>query len=261
MNDLEAEDDKDQWVDSEADLASEAYSSESDDTDAEVPEVTDPVAAATSTIVQGAEDRKLKLTPVRGSIKENVKETELGKGWKPVIGGKLQVQEDRAQMQAATAGAAFLSPSPKQTSSEKSISVSEAPASSENLKKDGNESDSDVRRVPEMSGKGLGSGAGSSRTYEKSSAGPSSRKRGGASADKEHKRLKRLLRNRVSAQQARERKKAYLSDLEVRSKELEQRNAELEEQVSTLQRENQMLRQIVKNTTLKKNTSGGSPGV
>lgn len=54
----------------------------------------------------------------------------------------------------------------------------------------------------------------------------------------------RLLRNRVSAQQARERKKAYLSDLEVRSKELEHRNAELEERVSTLQRENQMLRQV-----------------
>lgn len=54
----------------------------------------------------------------------------------------------------------------------------------------------------------------------------------------------RLLRNRVSAQQARERKKAYLSDLEVRSKELEHRTAELEERVSTLQRENQMLRQV-----------------
>lgn len=53
----------------------------------------------------------------------------------------------------------------------------------------------------------------------------------------------RLLRNRVSAQQARERKKAYLSELEIRSKELEHRNAELEERVSTLQRENQMLRQ------------------
>lgn len=49
----------------------------------------------------------------------------------------------------------------------------------------------------------------------------------------------------MSAQQARERKKAYLSDLEVRSKELEQRNAELEERVSTLQRENQMLRQVL----------------
>jgi hypothetical protein len=42
-----------------------------------------------------------------------------------------------------------------------------------------------------MSGKGLGSGSGSSRSHEKGSAGPSSRKRGGASADKEHKRLKR----------------------------------------------------------------------
>jgi len=57
--------------------------------------------------------------------------------------------------------------------------------------------------------------------------------------------VNRLLRNRVSAQQARERKKAYLSDLEVRSKELEHRNAELEERVSTLQRENQMLRQVL----------------
>ena len=56
--------------------------------------------------------------------------------------------------------------------------------------------------------------------------------------------VNRLLRNRVSAQQARERKKAYLSDLEIRSKELEHRNAELEERVSTLQRENQMLRQV-----------------
>ncbi|CAM6069189.1 unnamed protein product [Sphagnum tenellum] len=162
-------------------------------------------------------------------------------GWKPVIGGKLQGLEDRAQMQGAPAGGAFLSPSPKQTSRK--------------------ESDSDVRRVPEMSGNGLGAGAVSSRTHEKGGSGPSLRKRGGASADKEHKRLKRLLRNRVSAQQARERKKAYLTDLEVRSKELEQRNAELEERVSTLQRENQMLRQIVKNTTLKKNTAGGSPGV
>jgi DNA-binding transcriptional MerR regulator len=48
----------------------------------------------------------------------------------------------------------------------------------------------------------------------------------------------------VSAQQARERKKAYLTDLEARSRELEQKNAELEERVSTLQRENFMLRQV-----------------
>lgn len=57
----------------------------------------------------------------------------------------------------------------------------------------GNESDSDVRRVPEMSIKGGGSGAGSSHAQDKSSAGPPQRKRGGASADKEHKRLKRFF--------------------------------------------------------------------
>lgn len=55
----------------------------------------------------------------------------------------------------------------------------------------------------------------------------------------------RLLRNRVSAQQARERKKAYLVDLEVRVKELESKNAEVEERLSTLQNENQMLRQVI----------------
>jgi hypothetical protein len=54
----------------------------------------------------------------------------------------------------------------------------------------------------------------------------------------------RLLRNRVSAQQARERKKAYLSELEVRVKDLEKRSSELEERLSTLQNENQMLRQV-----------------
>lgn len=54
----------------------------------------------------------------------------------------------------------------------------------------------------------------------------------------------RLLRNRVSAQQARERKKAYLVDLEARVKELESSNSELEERLSTMQNENQMLRQV-----------------
>lgn len=54
----------------------------------------------------------------------------------------------------------------------------------------------------------------------------------------------RLLRNRVSAQQARERKKAYLNDLEAKVKDLEKKNSELEERLSTLQNENQMLRQV-----------------
>lgn len=56
--------------------------------------------------------------------------------------------------------------------------------------------------------------------------------------------VKRLLRNRVSAQQARERKKAYLSELENRVKDLENKNSELEERLSTLQNENQMLRHV-----------------
>lgn len=53
-----------------------------------------------------------------------------------------------------------------------------------------------------------------------------------------------MLRNRVSAQQARERKKAYLNELEARVKDLERKNSELEERLSTLQNENQMLRHV-----------------
>jgi transcription factor HY5 len=49
----------------------------------------------------------------------------------------------------------------------------------------------------------------------------------------------------VSAQQARERKKAYLYDLETKAKDLEKINAELEQHVSTLQNENNMLRQVL----------------
>ncbi|KAL3838598.1 hypothetical protein ACJIZ3_023189 [Penstemon smallii] len=116
--------------------------------------------------------------------------------------------------------------------------------------KEGIESDDEIRRVPEMGGEGAGpteSGRDGGSVGGPIQGGP--RKRGRTPADKEHKRLKRLLRNRVSAQQARERKKAYMTDLEVRVKELETNNAELEERLSTLQNENQMLRQILKNTT------------
>lgn len=48
----------------------------------------------------------------------------------------------------------------------------------------------------------------------------------------------------MSAQQARERKKAYLGELETRVKDLENRNSELDERLSTLQNENHMLRQV-----------------
>ncbi|KAL3746600.1 hypothetical protein ACJRO7_015546 [Eucalyptus globulus] len=154
-----------------------------------------------------------------------------------------------------------------------SMAASSLPSSSERSSssalqievKEGMESDEEIRRVPEMggeqpagtsaAGREAGSAAGTDRAQP---AVQSQRKRGRSPADKENKRLKRLLRNRVSAQQARERKKAYLSDLEVRVKELEKKNSELEEKLSTLQNENQMLRHILKNTTAGRR--GGSSG-
>ncbi|KAG5562792.1 hypothetical protein RHGRI_005500 [Rhododendron griersonianum] len=143
-----------------------------------------------------------------------------------------------------------------------SMAASSIPSSSERSSssalqlevKEGMESDDEIRRVPEIGGEGAGTASGREAS---SAAGPNrvqgssegSRKRGRSPADKEHKRLKRLLRNRVSAQQARERKKAYLIELEARVKDLEKKNCEMEERLSTLQNENQMLRQILKNTT------------
>lgn len=56
--------------------------------------------------------------------------------------------------------------------------------------------------------------------------------------------MSRLLRNRVSAQQARERKKVYVNDLESRAQELQDRNSKLEEKISTLVNENTMLRKV-----------------
>merc|ERR1711918_258319 len=67
--------------------------------------------------------------------------------------------------------------------------------------------------------------------------------------EKERKRLKRLLRNRVSAQQARERKKCYVSSLESRVKELEATVGSLEHKVKTLEREKFLLLEVVKNTS------------
>lgn len=69
----------------------------------------------------------------------------------------------------------------------------------------------------------------------------------GVECVKEQKRLKRLLRNRVSAQQARERKKNYVSTLEDKSREQENEIQQLQQKVQSLKQENQMLRQVVKN--------------
>ncbi|XP_031286333.1 transcription factor HY5 [Pistacia vera] len=150
-----------------------------------------------------------------------------------------------------------------------SIAASSLPSSSERSSssalqleiKEGMESDEEIRRVPEIGGELAGTSAsgrdsGSVAGPGVQPSGESQRKRGRSPADKENKRLKRLLRNRVSAQQARERKKAYLSELETRVKDLEKKNSELEERLSTLQNENQMLRHILKNTTASRR--GGS---
>ncbi|KAJ9184013.1 hypothetical protein P3X46_007797 [Hevea brasiliensis] len=152
------------------------------------------------------------------------------------------------QEQATSSIAASFLPSSSERSSSSAIQLED---------KEGMESDEEVRRVPEISGEPAGTSAsgrdgGSVAGAERAQApaeGQSQRKRGKSVADKENKRLKRLLRNRVSAQQARERKKAYLNELETRVKELEKKNSELEERLSTLQNENQMLRNILKNTT------------
>ena len=65
--------------------------------------------------------------------------------------------------------------------------------------------------------------------------------------EKEAKRLKRLLRNRVSAQQARERKRAYVDGLEGRAIVAERRAAELEASVARLEAEAAMLRKVIQN--------------
>lgn len=78
--------------------------------------------------------------------------------------------------------------------------------------------------------------------------------------EKERKRLKRLLRNRVSAQQARERKKAYLSSLEQQEDEKEHRMNELENRARILERENQMLRQVIQTVTRKSVPANPQPG-
>ncbi|KAL5200720.1 hypothetical protein ABZP36_021923 [Zizania latifolia] len=138
----------------------------------------------------------------------------------------------------------------------------------------GMESDDETGRVPEFglalpgqaaaastSGRGVQApGPGTSSSSAAQAAASSTRPRGRSPADKEHRRLKRLLRNRVSAQQARERKKAYMSELEVRVKELERSNSELEEKLSTLQNENHMLRQVLKNTTVNRRGPDSSAG-
>nr|ACG28212.1 transcription factor HY5 [Zea mays] len=131
------------------------------------------------------------------------------------------------------------------------------------------ESDDEIRRVPELglelpgastSGREAGPGAaGADRALAQSStAQASARRRVRSHADREHEPLKGLLGHRVSAQQATEGNKPYLTDGEVKVRDLEKKNWEMEERLSTLQNENQMLRQILKNTAVNRRGSGST---
>eukprot|EP00268_Persea_americana_P066797 TRINITY_DN9134_c0_g1_i1.p1 TRINITY_DN9134_c0_g1~~TRINITY_DN9134_c0_g1_i1.p1 ORF type:complete len:158 (-),score=37.98 TRINITY_DN9134_c0_g1_i1:296-769(-) len=106
--------------------------------------------------------------------------------------------------------------------------------------------------VPDVESRPSDSSAAAAATEVQQENGSSSaagkRRRGRNPADREYKRLKRLLRNRVSAQQARERKKVYVNDLESKARELQDKNSKLEEKISTLTNENTMLRKVLMNT-------------
>ena len=69
--------------------------------------------------------------------------------------------------------------------------------------------------------------------------------------------MDRLLRNRVSAQQARERKKAYLANLEQQTKIQQMRTAQLEDRNKTLEMEVMTLRALLKTYM---GNAGSAPG-
>lgn len=128
------------------------------------------------------------------------------------------------------------------------------------------ENDEDLFTVPDMEARPAVNSTGNSNVHvseqqeadQAQTAIPGKRRRGRNPVDKEYKRLKRLLRNRVSAQQARERKKVYVNDLELRARELQDNNVKLEEKISTLMNENMMLRKILMNTRPKVDESADS---
>uniref|UniRef100_A0A7I4A7L5 Uncharacterized protein n=1 Tax=Physcomitrium patens TaxID=3218 RepID=A0A7I4A7L5_PHYPA len=152
---------------------------------------------------------------------------DIGRNWKPVNFGEYQGLGEILPMQASTVGPASSPPSSKQqTGTDISVSPPLATAAVDKLMKDGNESDSDVRRVPELSAKTSG-GVSGSHTQDKGLTGSSHRKRGGASADKEHKRLKRCCLGTVFQLSKPENEKKHISvnwKLDQRSWSIEMQN-------------------------------------
>lgn len=69
--------------------------------------------------------------------------------------------------------------------------------------------------------------------------------KGGSEEEKDARKLQRLLRNRVSAQQARERKKAYVGTLEERLAAQKEQLAEVESKLAAAEESNATLRRII----------------
>uniref|UniRef100_A0A7N1A1I8 BZIP domain-containing protein n=1 Tax=Kalanchoe fedtschenkoi TaxID=63787 RepID=A0A7N1A1I8_KALFE len=107
-------------------------------------------------------------------------------------------------------------------------------------KEEVSEDDDDVFTVPEMED-------ASQKKPNDVGGGQEKRGKSRSTADREHKKIKR-----ISAQQARERKKVYVSDMEQRARELQESNARLEEKISTLINENTMLRKVLISSRPKK---------
>jgi transcription factor HY5 len=108
----------------------------------------------------------------------------------------------------------------------------------------GAESDEEIGIGASASSGAAGAGERAKEDGKPAPPAAGKKKRGRPAGDKEQTRRKRLLQNRVSAQEAREQKKAYLTELEAKVKYLELRNAELEQRASTLQNENNTLRLV-----------------
>ncbi|KAH0462757.1 hypothetical protein IEQ34_010332 [Dendrobium chrysotoxum] len=118
------------------------------------------------------------------------------------------------------------------------------------------DSDEDLFTVPDVESAPGNSSPAAIEAGKVSGEGPSKSRKGRNPAEREYRRLKRLLRNRVSAQQARERKKVYLNDLESTATHLQEQNMKLEEKISTLVNENTMLRKVLMNARPKIDDSG-----
>ncbi|XP_020674891.1 transcription factor HY5-like [Dendrobium catenatum] len=118
------------------------------------------------------------------------------------------------------------------------------------------DSDEDLFTVPDVESAPGNSSPAAIEAAKVSGEGPSKCRKGRNPAEREYRRLKRLLRNRVSAQQARERKKVYVNDLESTATHLQEQNMKLEEKISTLVNENTMLRKVLMNARPKSDDSG-----